>query len=98
MDLKTTNILKDFFKGQPVLKVWVFGSYARGEETESSDVDLLVVFDPEKKVSLLDHIGIQQELEDLLGKEVDLVTDGCLTEAAQKTADTDKIKIYERIA
>ena len=33
------------FKTQPVLKAWIFGSYARGEETENSDVDILVSFD-----------------------------------------------------
>lgn len=98
MDIKIKNTLRDFFENQPVLKVWVFGSYARGEETPDSDVDLLVVFDPDKEVSLLDHIGIQYELEDLLGREVDLVTDGCLTEAARKTAEYDKIQIYERSA
>lgn len=98
MDLEIAKTLNQFFKSQPVLKAWVFGSFARGEENEASDIDLLVIFDPDKEVSLLDHIGIQLELEDLLGRQVDLVTEGCLTEAAKKTADFDKIKIYERSA
>ena len=36
-----TQLLADYFKTQPVLKVWLFGSFSRGEEREDSDVDLL---------------------------------------------------------
>ena len=54
----------------------VFGSVARGEDTERSDIDLLVTFDP--PVSLLDHIGLMHSLEDLLGRKVQIVTDVAL--------------------
>jgi len=49
----------------------VFGSTARGEADDSSDVDLLVELD--RRMDLLDYIGIQHYLEDLLGRNVDLV-------------------------
>ncbi|MBR6278808.1 MAG: nucleotidyltransferase domain-containing protein, partial [Bacteroidales bacterium] len=39
------KILAEYFKNQPVLKAWLFGSFARGEENEASDVDILVVID-----------------------------------------------------
>lgn len=39
-DIKTT--IAEYFKTQPVLKAWLFGSFARGEETPDSDVDILV--------------------------------------------------------
>lgn len=52
--------------------VCVFGSVARGEPSASNDIDFLVDLDPDR--SLLDHIGLQQELEDLLGVKVDVVT------------------------
>ncbi|MBQ7735718.1 MAG: nucleotidyltransferase domain-containing protein, partial [Bacteroidales bacterium] len=45
MSPEMIKTIQDYFKTQPVLKAWVFGSYARGEETEDSDVDILVVFD-----------------------------------------------------
>lgn len=52
--------------------VAVFGSVARGEDHATSDIDFLVDLEPER--SLLDHIGLQQELHDLLGVRVDVVT------------------------
>lgn len=37
--------IRDYFKTQLILKAWLFGSYARGEQTPESDVDLIVEFD-----------------------------------------------------
>ncbi len=51
--------------------VRVFGSIARGEAKPESDVDLLVDFKPDYR--LWDHIGLKQDLEDLLGRKVDVV-------------------------
>ena len=58
---------------------------------------LLVVFDKDggKSISLLEHIKIALELEDILGKKVDLITEGTLMPFAQETAEKDKILIYE---
>lgn len=58
-------------------RIAVFGSVARGEAHPGSDVDLLVDFEPE--TSLLDHIGLFQDLEDLLGVGVDVVARNGLT-------------------
>jgi len=49
----------------------LFGSVARGEESAQSDVDILVELDDDK--SLLDVIGMKQELEEVLGRPVDIV-------------------------
>ena len=56
--------------------VAVFGSLARGQNRPDSDIDILVRF--EKDISLLDHIGIAQELEDVLQQKVDLITERSL--------------------
>ena len=53
--------------------VRVFGSVVRGEETTGSDIDLLVEFEPGR--SLLDHIALAQDLQDLLGRDVDVMTE-----------------------
>lgn len=86
--------IRDFFATQPVQRAWIFGSYARGEEREDSDVDILVDFDDH--VGLLQHVHIMNELQDLLSKEVDLVTNGTLLPFAEMTANRDKKMIYER--
>jgi uncharacterized protein len=52
----------------------VFGSAARGEAGATSDVDLLVEMEPGR--SLLDLVGLWQDLEDLLGTHVDVLSDG----------------------
>ena len=51
----------------------LFGSVARGDAREDSDIDIIVRYGKDK--SLLDHIGIAYELEDILGRKVDLVTE-----------------------
>ena len=45
MNTELIETIREYFKTQPVLKAWIFGSYARGEETPLSDVDLLVQYD-----------------------------------------------------
>lgn len=55
-----------------VSNIRVFGSQLRGEETADSDLDLLVVFE---KPDLLDQIALKQDLEDVLGMSVDILTD-----------------------
>jgi hypothetical protein len=57
-------------------RIAVFGSVARGEARADSDVDLLVDF--EEGTSLLDHVGLFQDLEELLGVGVDVVTRSAL--------------------
>jgi hypothetical protein len=91
-----TQQIADYFKTQPVLKAWLFGSYARGEEHEDSDVDILI--QPEKSVGLFKLSGMHLDLQDLLHLNVDLVTVKGLLPFARESADRDKILIYERTA
>ena len=95
MDAQMIKTLQDYFATQPVLKAWVFGSFARGEETPESDVDLLVVLDKSKPIGMR-YFGMWGDLERLLGREVDFVEEGFLKPYAEKTANRDKKLIYER--
>ena len=68
--------VEDLLRKHHARSAKVFGSVARGDDKPGSDLDLLVVFEPD--ASLFDMIGLEQELEDLLGVEVDVVSEGGL--------------------
>ena len=89
--------IAEYFKTQPVLKAWLFGSFARGEDTPLSDVDIIVLLDNSKPVGLR-FFGMWNDLEQLLDRKVDLVTEGSLADFARESVERDKILIYERAA
>ena len=66
------NIISDFLLSKGAKEISVFGSYSRGDNHPNSDIDLLVDFSGRK--SLLDLIAIEQELSELIGIKVDLLT------------------------
>lgn len=88
--------IQQYLASQPVKKAWLFGSCSRGEETEGSDVDLLVRYERDDKFSLMTIANIMVSLEDIVKKPVDLVEEGRLLPFAQKSAERDKVLIYER--
>ena len=93
------NLIQQLQQGlahTPVQRAWLFGSFARNEETSSSDVDVLVQLIPNAQVSLFDYGGIVYELEELTGRRVDVVQEKMLKPFAQKSVEKDKILIYER--
>ncbi len=71
--------------------VRVFGSMARGEDNESSDLDLLVTLAEGR--SLLDLIGLKQDLEDLVHRPVDVVTERALSPYLRERVLTDCIPL-----
>jgi len=85
-----------YFQNKPIEKAWLFGSYARQEADEQSDIDILVQWTQPNTLDLLDYIGFQQDLEKLLGKAVDLVEIGYLMPFAVASVEKEKILIYER--
>ncbi len=89
------QLIADYFKTQPVLKAWIFGSFSRGEETSDSDIDILVVLDESQHVGMK-FFGMYEDLKALLGRKVDLVTDRSLAPFARESVDRDKVLIYER--
>jgi len=54
------------------MRLSLFGSVARGDETSESDVDLMAEFDPAKQFSLLDVVSLENRLADILGVRVEL--------------------------
>ena len=90
-----TKTIAEYFKTQPVLKAWIFGSFSRNEQTPDSDVDIIVLLDKSRPIGLK-FFGMWNDLEELLGRKVDLVSEGTLLPFAQESAEKDKILIYER--
>lgn len=90
------DTVNKFFRSSPVVKAWLFGSYARGEQTSDSDIDILVDFDKDNYPSLLEHSGMILDLEELLNTRVDLVPNERVFPSIKPYIDKDKILIYER--
>ena len=88
--------VQNYLSTVPVTKAWVFGSFARGEETPESDLDLLVDLDKEARVSLLKLISYKLDIEEKIHREFDLIEDGALRPFAVASANKDKYLIYER--
>ncbi len=97
MDAQLKETLQTYFAKQPVKKAWVFGSFSRNEETADSDVDIMVVLDDDKPIGLK-FFAMLFDLKELLGREVDLVTEESLLPFARESANRDKILVYEGAA
>ncbi len=65
---------KDALHAKGVTALYLFGSVARGDATPSSDVDLIVDYDPNSSFNLFDLSSVHQRLSDRLGVNVDVVT------------------------
>jgi predicted nucleotidyltransferase len=80
-----------------VKKIAVFGSFARGEDTAGSDIDLLVTLRSrdERPPLGLRWVRLEQELSAALGREVDLVSDAALSPYLRPYVEEDKVVLYE---
>ena len=90
------NTIRRYLAGLPVEKAWVFGSFSRGEETCESDLDILVSYTSDARISLLSVIRWKKDMENLIGREVDLVEEGYLKPFAVQSANRDRYLIYEK--
>ena len=69
--------VSDFFKDKPVDKVWLFGSYARGESDDESDIDILISFQKDSKVGW-EYYGWSDDISEAMNKKVDVVSEGVI--------------------
>ncbi len=88
-------VLQQFLASKPVKKAWLFGSYARNDESKESDIDILLELDHTIPIGMK-FFGYQPELEKLLRMKVDLVTSEGLSKYVKPFIDNDKILIYEK--
>ena len=91
ISIQQQNIIKSVTKRYNPTLLGIFGSYARGEESEKSDLDILIDFDA--KINLLELIVIEQELSELLGIKVDLITLRSVNASLKPYIESDLINI-----
>jgi predicted nucleotidyltransferase len=72
--LKQLALAQEELKTFSVKDLYLFGSYAREEAGDASDMDILVDFEPGAEIGLFAFARLRRRLSELLGKEVDLVT------------------------
>ena len=91
---QVSELLLDYFKGYSVSKLGLFGSFRRGEERPESDIDVLILFN--QPVGLLEFVGMQQELSELVGRKVDLVSDRAIkNEKLRRYIESDLELLYD---
>jgi len=89
------NLIQNYFKNQPVLKAFIFGSRARNDAKFSSDLDILVELDYSKPIGLK-FVRMQLELQNILQTKVDLVSSNGVSKYIQPFIESEKKLIYEK--
>lgn len=95
MSKSLNDLLHDYFRTQPIVKAYLFGSYARDNPRQDSDIDILVELDPSVPIGI-EFVQMYLDLKELTGKEVDLVTTESLSKYVKPRVDREKQLIYER--
>lgn len=93
--MKVAPVLRPYAR-----RISVFGSYARGDATEQSDIDLLVALKPAGRrppLGLFGVIRLEKELEQKLGRSVDLVTEEGISPRIKTSVEREKVVLYEEI-
>lgn len=88
-----TQKLIEICQRHQVTKIGLFGSMARGEATERSDIDLVVEFSEKK--SLLALVRLEREVSNALGRQVDLLTEGAISPYLRDRIKREMQVIYE---
>ena len=89
------QIISDFFADKPITRAYVFGSYARGDANEQSDIDLLIDWDYAQHIGW-GYVSAWRELKERLNKEIDFVSLKWIDPSLEEMINRDKQLIYER--
>ncbi len=95
LEPKYRKVISDYFQNKPVLKAYLFGSYVRGEANEQSDVDILIELDYSQSIGLA-FVEMQLDLQDMLSRKVDLVSERGLSKFVKPFIEKEKELIYAR--
>lgn len=92
------DTIRNYLQSMPVECAWIFGSLARKQMHNASDIDLMVRYTHPKTIDLFDLSKYISDLEHLLNRKVDLVEEGFEANFAKENILKDRILIYERKA
>lgn len=95
MNPEQIAVVADYFSRRPVLRAYLFGSQARKEASEDSDVDILVDLDYSERIGLK-FVQMKLDLEKILGAPVDLVSSQGLSPHIRPFVEAEKFLIYAR--
>ena len=95
MSQEQIQIIGGYLKDKPVIKAYVFGSYARGDADEKSDIDLLIDWDYSQLIGW-NYVSYWRELKEKLNKKVDFVSVKWIDPMIEPQINRDKQLIYER--
>jgi len=88
--------IRSYCAEQPIKRLSLFGSYLHGDFTEDSDVDLLVEFIADAKITYFDLFDLQEALQGFIGQRVDLLTPAALSPYFRDDVLAEAEVIYER--
>jgi uncharacterized protein len=93
---KISQQLSQYFHNKPVRRAYLFGSIVRNEENKNSDIDILVELDYENGADYFVFFDMQQQLNKLFNRKVDLVSAKGLSPYIKPVIDKEKVLIYEK--
>ncbi|NCI47456.1 nucleotidyltransferase family protein [Sediminibacterium soli] len=89
------RVIREYFSGKPVKRVWLFGSYAGNEAKEDSDIDVLVDLEERSKIGLR-YLAWHEDIERLVNKRVQVVSTNAISEYMRPFIEADKWLLYEK--
>ena len=95
LDSRQISEIGNYFKDKPVLKAYLFGSCARDEVDDKSDIDILVELDYAQPIGL-EFVQMQLDLQDLLNRQVDLLSQKAISKHIQPYIEQDRVLVYAR--
>ncbi len=95
LSARQLRVIRDYFSDKPVLRAYIFGSYARGDADAKSDIDFLLQWDYSRKIGL-QYVSMQLELEKLLHKRVDFSSEDFLKLRIKAFIEQEKQLVYEK--
>ncbi|AZV22556.1 MULTISPECIES: nucleotidyltransferase domain-containing protein [unclassified Mesorhizobium] len=84
----------DAIKGMGATSLYLFGSILRGDAGPDSDLDLFIDYDPARRFSLIDLVGIKQFLEEKMSAEIDITTRDSLNPILKADIEQSAVRIF----